>query len=659
MALVTIQNVTKQFGTQIVLDKASMDLHAGQTVGLVGANGAGKTTLFRMIAKEFPPDLGTVTTARGTEIGYLKQEPNLRLDCTLHDEVGSVFADLLDLEHRLHKLSAELAEGHDGPDFQRLMTDYDRLHEQFVAAGGHTFEQRLNEILGGLGFEPADYDRSMSVMSGGERCRAALAKMLLEDKQLLLLDEPTNHLDIDAVRWLEKFLGAHRGGAVIISHDRYLLDRLCDRIVEVANRRATNYPGNYTNYAETKARLELTQERDHEKHTTFIAKERDYIARHLAGQRSQQAKGRRTRLERQLAAGELVTDLPQRKARTKLDFGDKEAFAGTVLRCDDLAMSFGETTLFRDLTFQVRGGERLGITGPNGTGKTTLLRVLLGQHQPTGGTFEFARRLKIAYYAQDTAALDPTRTLVEEIRSIRPEFLDGAARDYLARFLFRGQDAFKLIGSLSGGEQSRVRLAGLMLSTPDVLFLDEPTNHLDIPSREVLEEALSDFSGTVITVSHDRYFLDRVVDRLLVMRREGCRHFAGNYSFYIEQLDGERSATASAAASAKKVAARVASKEASHNTSNTASPGKSKSKSKGKPKESRGPSPYDRLSAAELEAMLIERESRNATLQERFGDPAVCRDPKRLAGLESEVEALTAEIAAIDAAWQHRVGSGS
>lgn len=633
MSLVVVHNVTKQFGTQVVLDGASLELQAGQTLGLVGANGAGKTTLFRLIAGEFEPDLGTVTIARGTEIGYLKQEPNLRLDHTLHDEVGSVFEDLLNVEHRLHALSARIGEAHDGPELPQLMADYDRLHAQFVAAGGHTFEQRMNEILGGLGFERDDYEKSMSVMSGGQRCRAALAKLLLEDKQLLLLDEPTNHLDIDAVRWLEKFLASHRGGAVVISHDRYLLDRLCDRIVEVSNRRATSYPGNYSNYAETKARIELTQERDFEKHSAFIAKERDYIARHLAGQRSQQAKGRRTRLERQLAAGELVTEAPRMRQRAKIDFGDRATTTGTVLRCDDLSMGFGDQKLFTNVSFQIPGGERFGITGPNGTGKTTLLRVLLGEISPTGGSFEFARKLRIGYYAQDASCLDPSRNLVEEIRALRPEFREPDARNYLARFLFRGDDVFKPVGALSGGEQSRVRLAGLILANPDVLILDEPTNHLDIPSREVLEEALSEFGGTVITVSHDRYFLDQVADRLLVMRREGHRVFAGNYSYYVEQIEEERAAEAASATPAKKP----------------------KIRREKKPVEKSGPSPYDRLSIDELEAMVMDRETKLAGLQEKYGDPAVCRDPERLAELEEEIEEVTAELSAIDAAWQQRV----
>jgi len=634
MAAIAIQNVTKQFGTQMVLDGASIEFSGTETVGLIGPNGSGKTTLFKLITGELAPDLGTVTRARGLEVGYLRQEPDIAMDRTLHCEVGSMFEGLLALESKLGALGEKIAASHEGSDLPELLAEYDRVHDQFVSVGGNTFETRMNEIIGGLGFTESDQRLPMSVLSGGQRCRAALAKLLLEDRPLLLMDEPTNHLDIDAVRWLEKYLRSHRGGAVVISHDRYLLDRLCDRIVEVANRKFFSYPGNYTNFAETKALRELTQQRQFEKDSVFIQKEREFIAKHLAGQRSQQAKGRRTRLERQLAEGEFVTELPQKRAAAKINFATARDQQGVVLRVDELAAGFPDKPLFHKLSFQLTAGDRLGITGPNGVGKSTFLKILTTEYSAKAGTFEFGRRLSIGYYAQDRTALDPKRSILEEIRAARPEFSELQARTYAARFQFQRDDVFKPIGALSGGEQSRVRLATLIISQPDILILDEPTNHLDIPSREALEEALGEYSGTVIAVSHDRYFLDRTVNRLLVMRREGCKMYEGNYSFYVEQLEQVQVAEKPVVATPKKAAAAK--------------------KAKAPVRKS---SPYDHLSVQQLEEMLIDRETRLSALNERFGEPAVCRDPELLAELQEEADSLTVEIADIDAAWQERAES--
>lgn len=540
MAAVTIQGLTRQFGTLVVLDDVSLEFHTGEVVGLIGANGTGKTTLFRLIAGELPPDKGHITRSRGLEIGFLRQEPDVSLERTLHDEVGSVFDDLLALEEKLHHVSGQMAACTDEDKLPELMETYERINARFIAAGGHTFETKLNEILGGLGFVPGDYALPMSILSGGQKCRVVLAKLLLSDRQFLLLDEPTNHLDLDAVRWLEKYLAGHHGGAVIVSHDRYLLDRLCDRIIEVEHKKVTSFPGNYSNYARTKEVRELTQERRFEKDTEFIKKERAFIAKHLAGQRTREAQGRRKRLERRLKAGEFVTEAPRAKRPPKIAFDKVEREAATVVRCDDLAMAYDDNVLFTDLTFQVPAGERFGITGPNGTGKTTLLRIMLSEVTPIDGAVTLDPKLNVGYYAQEHADLDPNRTIVDEIRAARTELSKEDARTLLGRYLFTGDDVFKTLGQLSGGEQSRVRLATLILQSPDLLILDEPTNHLDIPSREVLEAALLDFAGTIIVVSHDRYFLDRIVDRLLVLRREGHALYAGNYSFYIEQMERQR-----------------------------------------------------------------------------------------------------------------------
>ena len=651
MAAITVNEVCKQFGGQIVLDHVSCDLHPGETVGLVGANGAGKTTLFRLITGELEPDQGTITCSRGVKIGHLTQDPEIRAGRTVHDEVGSVFADLLALEEKVHDLSEQMAAAHDHPDLPRLMEEYDRLNNRFIADGGYEFETNLNGILGGLGFSPADYQKQVSVLSGGQKSRIALAKLLLQDRDWLLLDEPTNHLDIDAVRWLEGFLARHRGGAVVISHDRYLLDRVADRIIEVEHCTVRSYSGNYSTYVETKELRRLTEARQLVKDEAFIKKERAFIAKHLSGQRTKEAQGRRTRLERRLKAGEFVTEGPRGSKRAGIRFdraGKARASGPTAIRGDDLSMGFGSHTLFEDLSFQVPLGSRLGITGPNGTGKTTLLRIILGEQAPLAGTVEVDPNLTIGYYAQDRGVFDREQTLVAEIRASQPSFSEEQARSYLARFLFSGDDAFKTLGQLSGGEQSRVRLAKLILEAPDMLLLDEPTNHLDIPSREVFAEALAEFPGTVVAVSHDRYFLDRTVDALLVIRPTGHVLYKGNYSFYLEQVEQARQTRDQTT----KAAARASRKP----SKKTKSAGKSSKKSKGdrSKKNRRSDSAHDHLSIEQIEEMLIERETRLATLNERFGEPRVMKNPEALQDLQDEVGELSEQIAELNKAWEER-----
>jgi len=633
MATVSVQNVTKQFGTQIVLSEITLDLHNGEIVGLVGANGSGQTTLFRLIAGELRPDQGTVTTARGTQIGLLRQEPEISLERTLHDEVGSVFAGLLAMEDRLHALSDEMAACGDPERLAQLMDTYEHTNARFITAGGHRFETRLNEILGGLGFAQTDYALPMSALSGGQKCRASLAKLLLSDRSFLLLDEPTNHLDIDAVRWLEKFLAGHHGGAVIISHDRYLLDRLCQRILEVDRRRVTSFPGNYSNYVQTRERRLLTQTRQFEKDTAFIKKEQAFIAKHLAGQRTKEAQGRRTRLARRMAAGEFETESPTARRQAKIRFERVDEQRGTVLRCDELAMAYGDNRLFADLTFHLQPAQRFGITGPNGTGKTTLLNVMVGKTTPDAGTVTIGSQLSLGYYEQEHAGLDPKRTVLEEIRTAHPTLSEQSARSLLGRYLFTGDDVFKPLGSLSGGEQSRVRLASLILEAPDVLILDEPTNHLDIPSREALEESLNEFPGSVVVVSHDRYFLDRIVDRLLVLRRDGHRIVDGNYSDYLAEVEQAKAPAAARSTDSGK---------------------KGKRKDAVTPRAKSGPSPYDAMSVEQLEILVIERETELATLQARFGDPTVYQDPEMLAELREEMSAVEEALAEVDRAWQER-----
>ncbi|MCH7871552.1 MAG: ATP-binding cassette domain-containing protein [Planctomycetes bacterium] len=638
MGLIRVQNVTKQFGTQIVLNGVSLELNTGETVGLIGANGSGKSTLFKLIAGELKPDMGTITRSKGLAVGYLAQEPDVSPSNTLHDEVASAFAGLLVLERKLHDLSEQMAEHHHGPKLSSLMKEYDRVRAEFETAGGYAIEQRVNEVLGGLGFTTADYSLPISALSGGQKCRAALAKLLLTERQFLLLDEPTNHLDIDAVRWLEKFLAGYHGGAVIVSHDRYLLDRLADRIVEVERQRLVSYRGNYSTYLKAKAVNELTQQRKFEKDKVFIEKERDFFARFHAAQRVKEAKGRIKRLERRLSAGEFVTEQTAQRKTVSFNFDKTELRAATVADVDGLSKAYGDKVLFRDLMFQVQNGQRFAITGPNGVGKTTLLRILLGTVEADAGRALLDPRFEIGYYAQEVNDLEPGQTVLNELLGVRPDLSETAARSLLGSFLFTGDDVFKTTDNLSGGEQSRVRLLKLIMSSPDVLILDEPTNHLDIASREALEDALRQFPGAIIAVSHDRYFIDRMAERLLVMRPEACKVYNGNYSIYIEQVERERIAADQAAKAQRR----------------KQSASRKQTKSAAKPGQAAPGARFRKLSLDKLEALIIEREEQIVALNARFADQAVYKDPQEVARLREEFDRLKSDLTAAESAWDHR-----
>jgi ATP-binding cassette subfamily F protein 3 len=644
MGSISLRNVSRQFGGRVVLDDVSLELHTGETVGLVGPNGAGKTTLFRLITGQLPPDSGVITRSRGLDIGYLPQEPDIAPDRTLHDEVAEAFADVLAIEKRAHDLAERIAAAHDDPALPDVLAEYDRVQAQFIAADGYLFEQRLQEVLGGVGFGRADYDLKMAALSGGQKSRAALARLLLRPRSFLLLDEPTNHLDVDAVRWLEKFLAGYQGGAAIVSHDRYLLDRLVDRIVEVDNARLVSYPGNYTNYVESRRVRELTQERRYEQDAAYIAQQRDFIARHQAGQRSREARGRLTRLERRLADGEFVTQRPSQRKTVALDF-DTQALTGrTVLEVVDLAKRYGDKRLFENLSLQIAAGQRIGITGPNGAGKTTLLKIIIGRLPADAGSARIDPKATLGCFSQEAEELDPDRSVIDEIRSVRRELSEPAARNILGRFLFCGDDVFKKLGLLSGGEQSRVRLAKLILAAPNTLILDEPTNHLDIASREALEDALLEYPGTIIVVSHDRYFLDRIVGRLLVLRLGAHRLINGNYTDYVEQLEREAAADASTSPAAASAApARAPAMRRAADAQRRAGEA----------------SAYAGWTLERIETGIMDREQRLSEINRSFADPAVLRSASEVPRLRDEFQTIKSELAELEAEWARKVDGGS
>jgi ATP-binding cassette subfamily F protein 3 len=635
MGSVSLHNVSHQFGGQIVLSDITCDVRTGETVGLVGPNGAGKTTLLRIIAGMLVPETGRVTRSRDLRIGYLAQEPLLDLSRTLREEVATAFAHVHALEDELHTVSDAMAQTGDGDERRALMRAYDRLHAQIETAGGYRQSERIGEVLGGLGFSIDDLELPVRVLSGGQKCRAALAKLLLLDDDLLLLDEPTNHLDIDAVRFLERFLAGHRGGALIVSHDRYLLDRLAQRIIEVARTQVRAFSGNYSTYAESKERERLTLERQRDQDAAFIRKERGFIAQHLAGQRTREAKGRRKRLERRLAAGEFVLEAPGIPPALRLAFDDVESLGGTIIRADGLTKGFTNQPLFTDLTLSIDAGGSCGVTGPNGVGKTTLLRVLCGELPADAGECFIHPRARVGYFAQEAVSPRDAQTVVETVLHAHPGLGEQRCRDLLARFGFRGDAAFKTRAQLSGGEHSRLRLLLLLLEAPNVLLLDEPTNHLDADAREALEAALADYPGTVLAISHDRYFLDRLVDQLLVLRPGDHERHAGNYSSYIREFEARRSEFRSE----RKAAGARTDRRAPEKKPVT---------------PERPTARYDALSNEEIEDLIVEREHLIAELNSRFSDAGTYRSAEAVQKLHAALAAEREALAVLEAAWEER-----
>ncbi len=625
MGLVALHSVTRQFGGRVVLDDVTVELSTGETVGIVGPNGAGKSTMFRLILGELTPDMGAVRRSRGLEIGHLPQDPQLDPNRSLHDEVLSAYAPVLALEQRMHELSERMTHAAPGDDLDALMREYDRVNAEFLAAGGYTIEQRVKEVLCGVGFAERDFTLPTAALSGGQRCRTALAKLLLEPDAYLLLDEPTNHLDMTAVAWLERFLASRPGGAAIVSHDRYLLDRVAQRIVEVDRGKIRSYPGNYSNYVQSRERNRLTQVRQFEKDREFIAKEKDFIARHMAGQRSKEARGRRTRLERQLADGELTLERPVERRKFEFDFDADVDEGRVVIEAIGLSKSYGPRTLFSGVSLKLGSKHRMGIIGPNGVGKSTLLKIITGALTPDAGTVRIDGRARTAYFTQDASDLDPEQTVLGSVLAVRPDLDEARARSLLGHFLFSGEDVFKPAGRLSGGEQSRVRLVRMILSHPNVLILDEPTNHLDIRAREALEDALSDFPGAILAVSHDRYFLDRIADRIFEMQPESCRLIQGNYSDYSRVAEAEASERARAA---REERARP-----------------------GEPRAQRPAEKRSKRKLAEIEDELARVSKEIDAIHEQFADPGVYKDGPRMAALRAELDRCQARSAELESLW--------
>ena len=529
MAIITLSGVTKSYAGHEVLRGVDLQIEPKEHIALVGANGAGKSTLLRIISGREHPDDGSMQRHRRVSIGYLAQEASFQSRHTLRDALLEAFAGLRQQQAQLRELEAELAAAGSNPAAwsPETLERYTELMERFEQHGGYNYEQRLEQVLTGLGFARDQWDRPARELSGGQRTRAHLGRLLLEEPDVLLLDEPTNHLDLSTTEWLENFLIAWPQTLFVVSHDRYFLDRVTKRTIEIVDGKIESYPAAYTRF------LELRDERYSRRHKEFvaqqetIAKTEDFIRRFRAGQRAREARGRQTRLDRV----ERLAEVP-REDRLHFDLESGPASGHVVLATTRLRIGFKDKQLLRVANTQVLRGAKIALLGPNGCGKSTLLRTLVEELAPLGGAFEWGHNVVLGYYAQAHEGLDPKRTALQEIMDARP-MSEDAARSFLARFLFTGEDAFKHVGNLSGGERSRVALAKLTLQPSNMLLLDEPTNHLDIAAREVLEEVLREYDGTVIMVSHDRYFISAVADQIWAVEDDIVRVYEAGYAEYL------------------------------------------------------------------------------------------------------------------------------
>ena len=526
--LFRLSDVFKSYGTQDILRGTSIQINPSEHVGLVGRNGAGKSTIFRLVRGEESADNGEVVKARGVRLGLLDQHVHFESGSTVHESALTAFGHLQQIEHEMHELEHAMSET--GVDLEKILERYSDLQQQFEHEGGFEYTAKAEAILLGLGFDKETWSLDTSKLSGGQQNRLGLARLLLAAPDVLLLDEPTNHLDVHAVEWLEEFLQSYQSAYVIISHDRYFLDRSCRRIIELENGKASSYIGNYSSYLIEREERREAQQRAYDNQQQLIAKTEEFIRRNIAGQKTKQAKSRRKMLEK-LERLDAV-----RRDQSSGDFRLQsiERTGNHVLTVTQLIVGYPEISLAGTISFILRRGECLGIIGPNGSGKTTFLRTILNKLEPLAGEVRWGTKVQIGYYAQQLDDLDDRNEIIMELRRVAPSSVTaGELRSFLAKFLFTGDDVYKHVRDLSGGEKGRLALAKLIYSRVNVLVLDEPTNHLDIPSREALEEALSAYEGTIITISHDRYFLDRVATQILALDGlGGAEHYDGDYTEY-------------------------------------------------------------------------------------------------------------------------------
>lgn len=645
--LLQVSNITKSYGIDVILSNISMQVLERERIGIVGVNGAGKSTLLKIIAGELSADSGAIHKSKETKLGYLAQNSGLQSNRTIIDEMRAVFDHLIQAEQELRDLEMQIADPllHDNEKrYAEVLERYSRRSDWFREQGGFEMNTRINSVLHGMGFSSFPPDTLISTLSGGQKTRLALARILLQAPDLLMLDEPTNYLDIETLTWLESYLRSYPGAIVVVSHDRYFLDATVQTIIEIERHAAKRYTGNYSRYIELKAAEYESLMKQYEKQQDEIARMEDFVQRNIVrASTTKRAQSRRKALEKMERLDKPAGELK----KASFSFEIERQTGKDVLEATSLGVVFKSDTegqaskrLFKNVSFALNRGETVALIGPNGIGKSTLLKVLVGEIQPSEGDFYWGSNVKLGYYDQEHTGLNPANTVLEEVWSQYPHLEEVRIRTVLGSFLFSGDDVQKRIAALSGGEKARVSLAKLMLKQANMLILDEPTNHLDLFSKEVLESALMDYEGTLLFISHDRYFLNKMAERIVELSPNGTEHFLGNYDDMLEkkqeQAEALQESLAKTAANAAKHAAPESAPASSYETE----------------KQAKRDERNRQRKVEQLEGQISELEQLISELENQLTDPDVFNDYVRVAEIQKEIDQKRSDLQQVYEQWE-------